>query len=60
MQFTFPQDRLGFPNAQLAQNTSYYSGYTQEAKRIKSRKVWSNFGIGAGLAIAFVLALSAR
>ncbi|QMW05344.1 hypothetical protein [Spirosoma foliorum] len=50
-------ERLGMPNVRLAQNPNYVAGYTQEARRIKSKKVWSNFGIGSGLAIALSVAL---
>ncbi len=53
------QDRLGFPNNQLAQNNNYYTGYTQEAKRIKSRKVWGNFGIATGILFGIVIVASA-
>lgn len=52
------QNRLGIPSPMLTQNSSYMSGYTQEAHRIKSRKVWGNYGAGAGLAIAVVLILA--
>jgi len=43
---------LTFPNSELVQNPSYYSCYMQEAKRIKSRKVWTMFGIGIAIDVA--------
>jgi len=45
---------LTFPDSELAQNPSYYSCYMQEAKRIKSRKVWTMFGIGVAVDVAIV------
>lgn len=48
-------NNLTFPDSKLVKNPSYYSCYTQEAKRIKSRKVWTMFGIG--VAIDFSVAL---
>ena len=52
------QDRLGVPNAMYTQNGSYMSGYTQQAHRIKSRKVWTNYGVGAVLSVAIAVALA--
>lgn len=46
---------LTFPDSELLRNSSYYQCYTQEAKRIKSRKVWTNFGIGAAIDLAFAI-----
>lgn len=39
-------ENLTFPRAELARNPDYVSGYTFEAKKKKSNKVWSNWGIG--------------
>lgn len=57
---TAPQRRnLGFPKKQLAENNDYYQGYAQQAKRIKSRKVWTNYGIGTGILLLLVVVTSA-
>lgn len=44
-----------YPSYDLMKNMDYNNGYRQNAKRIKSKKVWSNFGIA--LAIDFVAIL---
>lgn len=49
---------LTFPDQELMENTSYYNCYMQEAKRIKSRKVWTMFGIGVGVNVAVILLLT--
>ncbi len=49
------------PDADLLQNSTYYQCYSQEAKRIKSKKVWTNFGIGVAVNVAvayLILSLS--
>ena len=58
---TEPEDaNLGYPNKELMQNPEYYNGYTQSAKKIKSRKVWTNWGIGVGINLAvYTLLLNA-
>lgn len=51
---------LGYPNNELMNNPDYYNGYTQSAKKIKSSRVWMNWGIGVGINIAaFYLILGA-
>jgi hypothetical protein len=50
---------LGLPNKQFAENNDYYQGYSQQAKRIKSKKVWTNYGIGAGILLLLVVVTSA-
>jgi len=52
---------LTIPNSDLFKNSSYYQCYKQEAKRIKSKKVWTNFAIGAAVDVAvavFIVSLS--
>lgn len=49
---------LTFPDQELMKNTGYYNCYMQEAKRIKSRKVWTMFGIGVGVNVAVILLLT--
>jgi hypothetical protein len=49
---TTPHGRyLMCPNRELIQNSDYYTGYTIGAKRIKSRKVWANWGAACGIYI---------
>ncbi len=43
-----------FPNPKLLKNEDYVKGYTKEAKKIKSNKVWENFGIACGAYIAAI------
>lgn len=46
---------LGIRNDSQVQNAAYRAGYAEEARRIKSRKVWTNYGIGVGMAAVFGL-----
>lgn len=48
---------LSIPDYSLAQNPNYYSCYKQEAKKIKSKKVWTMFGIGVGINVTVALIL---
>jgi len=48
------EDHLTFPNVALTKNPDYVTGYTQEAKRKKSRKVWGNYGIATGIIVVLV------
>ena len=52
-------DHLGIPNQSLAKNSEYYQGYSDRALTIKSKKVWTNFGVGTGILVALVIALAA-
>jgi hypothetical protein len=54
---TTPKDvNLGYPNADLMKNTDYHNGYLIGAKKKKSNKVWTNFGIAVGVnLIAFII-----
>ena len=55
------ENHLAFPNTSLARNPDYLRGYTQEAKRKKSRKVWGNYGIGLGSLLGvFILAAAGQ
>ncbi|ERM82055.1 hypothetical protein P872_08740 [Rhodonellum psychrophilum GCM71 = DSM 17998] len=49
---------LGFPNSELMDQSEYYRGYTQKSKKIKSGKVWKNWGIGFGITVITVVALT--
>lgn len=50
---------LGYPNSNLFDNNvDYQRGYKESARKKKSSKVWTNFGIGALISIAATLAIS--
>jgi len=40
---------LGMPPLKNIPDPSYTQGYKETAKKIKSKKVWKNYGIGAGI-----------
>jgi hypothetical protein len=48
-------DNLQYPSTELFHKTDYQRGYKIQAKRIKSKKVWTNWGIALGVNIAVVL-----
>ena len=49
---TPPKEKnLNFHNSELKNNLDYHSGYLHSAKKIKQRKVWSNWGIAFGINI---------
>lgn len=50
---------LGYPNKQLFEQPVYNASYSKSAKKIKQRKVWTNWGIGFGVNIVLVLLISA-
>jgi hypothetical protein len=45
---------LGHPSVPLVDHRLYYQGYAEEARRIKARRVWLNFGIGFGICLGAV------
>jgi hypothetical protein len=51
-------DNLGYTSSELFKNPDYRNGYTQGSKKIKSRKVWTNWGIAFGVNILAIIALS--
>ncbi|WP_254561409.1 hypothetical protein [Dyadobacter diqingensis] len=53
-------DNLGYPSEELFKKPDYNRSYTKKAKKIKSGKVWKNWGIGFGANLLLVLLLSAR
>lgn len=56
---TMPREaNLGVPQPELLAQEEYYLGYTKKAKKIKSRKVWTNWAIGFGANLVVVLALA--
>lgn len=52
-------ENLDYPDTNLFMQKEYHNGYTKKAKRIKSGKVWKNWGIGFGVNIVAVLLISA-
>jgi len=53
---TTPHGRhLMCPNRDLIQNRDYYTGYTMRAKKIKSKKIWTNWGAACGIYIVLSL-----
>ena len=55
---TPPSDyNLNIPNEKLERNPKYYNCYSNEAKKIKSRKVWSTFGISTVINTLLVVTL---
>ncbi|MDR6807498.1 hypothetical protein J2Y45_004698 [Dyadobacter sp. BE34] len=51
-------ENLGYPNEELFKQATYYKAYTKKAKKIKQRKVWSNWGIGLGVNLVVILVLA--
>lgn len=49
---------LDAPSLELLQQPDYASGYRKSARKIKSGKVWKNWGIGLGANIIAVLLIS--
>lgn len=55
---TPPSDyNLNIPNEKLERNSKYYNCYRKEATKIKSRKVWSTFGISTLINTLLVVTL---
>ena len=42
---------LGHPDMPLVEHRLFYQGYAEEARRIKARRIWLNFGIGFGICL---------
>ncbi|WP_439555239.1 hypothetical protein [Dyadobacter sp.] len=51
-------ENLGYPNEDLFKQPDYYKAYTKKAKKIKQRKVWSNWGIGFGVNLLVILIIA--
>jgi hypothetical protein len=50
---------LNIPPSQYSTHTDYLKGYREEAMRMKKKRVWNGYGIGAGLITAFVVLIYA-
>ncbi|PRY12001.1 hypothetical protein CLV24_109126 [Pontibacter ummariensis] len=48
---------LDAPNHELLEQPDYVSGYRKQARKIKSGKVWKNWGIGLGVNILLAVIL---
>ena len=48
---------LDFPSESLMRNREYAIGYAKEARSIKSRRSWTNYGIGAVIGTALLAIL---
>ena len=56
---TEPSDQnLKYTNRELMKNIDYNTAYTEQAHKIKKRKIWSAFGIGSAVWLVVVLLLS--
>lgn len=51
-------ENLGYPNEEWFKQPVYYKAYNKKAKKIKQRKVWSNWGIGLGVNLVVILVLA--
>ncbi|MDY0217420.1 MAG: hypothetical protein RBS19_10755 [Bacteroidales bacterium] len=51
------EDNLDYPNYEKMKNVDYRQGYKTKAHKIKSSKVWMNWGIGFGVNVAVLLLL---
>lgn len=51
---------LNYPNSAMMNKPDYYNGYTRKAKKIKQRKVWTNWGITLGFNIVAIALLSSE
>jgi hypothetical protein len=50
--------RLDIPVKELSKDPNYLMGYKAGAKKQKNRKVWTNFGIGSGIAVMLLIIAS--
>lgn len=51
------EENLGYPDVELIKQREYYDSYTHQAKKIKQKKVWTNWAIGFGVNLVGVLIL---
>lgn len=55
-----PKDiNLGIPASAYSTHQDYLKGYHEEAKRMKKKRVWTGYGIGAGIMTVLYVALYA-
>lgn len=46
---------LRCPDPELLKNSEYYAGYILKAKRMKSSKVWTSYGVASGIFLFYAL-----
>ncbi len=55
-----PEDEnLNCKNLELMKNNDYRQAYTQQAHKIKKKKIWKNYGIGSGIWLGIYIILLA-
>ncbi|MEO5571397.1 MAG: hypothetical protein ABIS37_10770 [Bacteroidia bacterium] len=54
------RENLQYPNVEIMKNTNYYNGYINKAKKIKKRKVLTNWEIGLGVNLITLLIISSN
>ncbi|MCJ8166289.1 hypothetical protein MKJ04_15685 [Pontibacter sp. E15-1] len=52
------EHNLDYPSSELMKNQDYKNGYSKGSRRIKSRKVWRNWGAALGVNVILVALLS--
>lgn len=53
-----PSDNnLKYKEPELMNNSTYNQAYTEQAHKIKKKKVWTNYGIGSGVWVLLILLL---
>jgi hypothetical protein len=53
-----PSDQnLNYKDPKLMQDSAYNQGYTEQAHKIKKRKIWTNYGISSGVWLLLILLL---
>ena len=53
-----PSDQnLNYKDPKLMQDNAYNQGYTEQAHKIKKRKIWTNYGISSGAWLLLILLL---
>ena len=53
-----PQDEnLNCKNLELMKNMNYRQAYTQQAHKIKRKKIWRDYGIGSGIWVVLYIVL---
>jgi hypothetical protein len=50
-------ENLKYTNAELMKNNVYNQAYTEQAHKIKKKKIWSSFGISSGAWLLLILLL---
>ena len=51
------EQNLNYKEAELMKDYSYSQAYTEQAHKIKKKKVWTNYGLGSGAWLLLILVL---